>query len=78
MQYNDFSIDERPAWGVSSPRDGGGDLGLVRDTLRKEQVIKSVVSTLSNMLLWILSLSFREILASQEDLKGMHYFVYSI
>lgn len=44
MQYDDFSIDEAegPTWGVRSPRDG--DLGLVKDTLRKEQVIKSVLS----------------------------------
>lgn len=42
MQYDDFSNDDRPTWGVPSPRDGGGDLGLVRETVRKEQVIKSV------------------------------------
>jgi short coiled-coil protein len=47
MQYDDFSVDERPTWGVRSPRDGGGDLGLVRETLKKEQVIKSVLN-LSN------------------------------
>jgi len=39
MQYDDFSVDEPPTWGAPSPRDGGGDLGLVRETLRKEQVI---------------------------------------
>ena len=48
MQYDDFSIDERPTWGVRSPRDGGDDLGLVRETLKKEQVIKSVLLNLSN------------------------------
>ena len=39
MQFEDFD-DERPTWGVVSPREGGGDLGLVRDTIKKEQVIK--------------------------------------
>ena len=43
MQYDDFN--EGPTWGVRSPRDGDGDLGLVKDTMKKEQVIKSVLST---------------------------------
>ncbi|KAF8158333.1 hypothetical protein B0H34DRAFT_708325 [Crassisporium funariophilum] len=43
MQYDDF-IDERPTWGVVSPREGGGDLGLVRDTLKKDQVIKEILA----------------------------------
>uniref|UniRef100_A0A8H7XZF7 Uncharacterized protein n=1 Tax=Psilocybe cubensis TaxID=181762 RepID=A0A8H7XZF7_PSICU len=42
MDYDDYSLDERPSWGVVSPREGGGDLGVVRDTLRKEQVLKLV------------------------------------
>ncbi|KIM43391.1 hypothetical protein M413DRAFT_444215 [Hebeloma cylindrosporum] len=41
MQFDDF---ERPAWGVVSPREGGGDLGLVRDTIKKEQVIKEILA----------------------------------
>ena len=45
MQYDGYSIDEGPTWGVRSPRDGESDLGLVKDTMRKEQVIKSVLST---------------------------------
>jgi hypothetical protein len=36
----DFDELERPTWGVVSSREGGGDLGLVRDTMKKEQVIK--------------------------------------
>ncbi|PPQ89681.1 hypothetical protein CVT25_013868 [Psilocybe cyanescens] len=44
MQYDDYSLDERPSWGVVSPREGGGDLGVVRDTLRKEQVLKEVLA----------------------------------
>jgi len=43
MQYEEFD-NERPIWGVVSPREGGGDLGLVRDTIKKEQVIKWVLS----------------------------------
>jgi hypothetical protein len=50
MQYDDF--DEGPTWGVRSPRDGEGDLGLVKDTMKKEQVIKSVFSTSQMFLLW--------------------------
>jgi short coiled-coil protein len=42
MQYDGF--DDGPTWGVRSPRDGDGDLGMVKDTMRKEQVIKSVLS----------------------------------
>jgi len=45
MQYDDFSVDEPPTWGVPSPQDGGGDLGLVRETLRKEQVIKEILAS---------------------------------
>ncbi|KAH9480470.1 hypothetical protein JR316_0007070 [Psilocybe cubensis] len=41
MDYDDYSLDERPSWGVVSPREGGGDLGVVRDTLRKEQVLNA-------------------------------------
>ncbi|KJA24057.1 hypothetical protein HYPSUDRAFT_214802 [Hypholoma sublateritium FD-334 SS-4] len=42
MDYDDF--DEQPAvWGVVSPREGGSDLGLVRETLKKEQVIKEIL-----------------------------------
>jgi hypothetical protein len=37
MEFDEF---ERPTWGVVSPREGGGDLGLVRETIQKEQVIK--------------------------------------
>jgi len=44
MQYDDFSIDERPTWGITS-RDGGGDLGLVRETVKKEQVIKEILAS---------------------------------
>lgn len=41
MDYDDYA--EQPAvWGVVSPREGGSDLGLVRETLKKEQVIKCV------------------------------------
>jgi len=43
MQYDDYSLGERPTWGVASPQDGG-DLGIVRDTLRKEQVIKEILA----------------------------------
>jgi len=43
MQFDDFD-DERPTWGVVSPREGGGDLGLVRDTIKKEQVIKEILA----------------------------------
>ena len=56
MQYDDYSIDEGPTWGVRSPRDGDGDLGMVKDTMRKEQVIKSVLSTSRMFLFWVLSL----------------------
>ncbi|KAF8964215.1 hypothetical protein BDZ97DRAFT_918273 [Flammula alnicola] len=41
MDFDEF--DERPTWGVVSPRDGG-DLGLVRDALKKEQVIKEILA----------------------------------
>jgi len=40
----DFDELERPTWGVVSPREGGGDLGLVRDTIKKEQVIKEILA----------------------------------
>jgi hypothetical protein len=70
MQYDGYSIDEGPTWGVRSPRDGESDLGMVKDTMKKEQVIKSVL--LYVFCFGFLSLSSREILASQEDLKGMH------
>jgi len=44
MDYDDY--DEQPAvWGVASPREGGGDLGLVRETLKKEQVIKEILAS---------------------------------
>jgi len=45
MQYDGFSIDDGPTWGVRSPRDGGSDLGLVKDTMRKEQVIKEILAS---------------------------------
>ncbi|KAF8809572.1 hypothetical protein BYT27DRAFT_7136278 [Phlegmacium glaucopus] len=45
MLYDDFSNDERPTWGVTSPREGGGDLGLVREALKKEQVIKEILAS---------------------------------
>ena len=63
MNFDDL---ERPAWGVVSPQEG--DMGIVRDTLRKEQGIKWVylcIATIS-----VHAMFFREILASQEDLKG--------
>ena len=53
MQYDEYSIDEGPTWGVRSPRDGESDLGVVKDTMRKEQVIKSVLSTSHMFLLWV-------------------------
>jgi hypothetical protein len=37
MNFDDL---ERPTWGVVSPREG--DMGLVRETVRKEQAIKWV------------------------------------
>jgi len=41
MQYDyDYGLDDTPSWGITSPRDG--DLGLVRDAVRKEQVIKYI------------------------------------
>ncbi|KAF8908917.1 hypothetical protein CPB84DRAFT_1843278 [Gymnopilus junonius] len=43
MQYDDYSLDERPPWGVASPQEGG-DLGVLRDSLRKEQVIKEILA----------------------------------
>jgi len=45
MQYDDYPIDEGPTWGVRSPRDGDGDLGLVKDTMKKEQVIKEILAS---------------------------------
>jgi len=39
MQFDDFEV-EGPTWGVVSPREGAGDLGLVRDAIKKEEVIK--------------------------------------
>lgn len=35
MNFDDL---ERPAWGVISPQEG--DMGLVKETIRKEQAIK--------------------------------------
>ena len=35
MNFDDL---ERPTWGVVSPQEG--DMGLVKDTIRKEQAIK--------------------------------------
>ncbi|PPQ65857.1 hypothetical protein CVT26_000791 [Gymnopilus dilepis] len=43
MQYDNYSFEERPPWGVTSPQDGG-DLGILRESLRKEQVIKDIVA----------------------------------
>jgi hypothetical protein len=62
MNFDDF---ERPAWGVVSPQEG--DMGLVRDTVRKEQAIRWVYLCI---MLSLLTCAFREILACQEDLKG--------
>jgi hypothetical protein len=45
MQYDDYSIDEGPTWGVRSPRDGDGDLGMVKDTMRKEQIMKEILAS---------------------------------
>ncbi|KAF9481178.1 hypothetical protein BDN70DRAFT_876642 [Pholiota conissans] len=43
MDFDEF--DEQPAvWGVASPREGGADLGLVRETLKKEQVITDILA----------------------------------
>ncbi|KAF8194257.1 hypothetical protein BJ912DRAFT_959965 [Pholiota molesta] len=42
----DFDEFEQPAvWGVVSPREAGSDLGLVRDTLRKDQIIKDILAS---------------------------------
>jgi len=38
----DFDELERPTWGVISPQAGEGNMGLVRETVRKEQAIKCV------------------------------------
>ena len=40
MDFDEY--DEQPTWGVASPRDNDGDLGVVRETLKKEQTIKCV------------------------------------
>ena len=45
LSYNtnmDFDELERPTWGVISPQAGEGNMGLVRETVRKEQAIKCV------------------------------------
>ena len=57
MQYDGYSIGEGPTWGVRSPRDGESDFGMVKDTMRKEQVIKSVLSTLKCFCFGVLSLN---------------------
>lgn len=41
MDFDEYD-EQPPLWGVVSPREGGGDLGLIRETLRKEQVLKYV------------------------------------
>jgi hypothetical protein len=68
----DFDEFEQPAvWGVVSPREAGSDLGLVRDTLRKDQIIKCVYLLCLYAKTDVLTLSdHRDILASQEDLRG--------
>ncbi|KAF9046333.1 hypothetical protein BJ165DRAFT_1527442 [Panaeolus papilionaceus] len=39
MDYDEY---EAPTWGFTSPREG--DLGLVRDTVKKEQTIKEILA----------------------------------
>lgn len=71
MDFDEY--DEQPTWGVTFPRDNDGDLGVVRETLKKEQTIKCVATTFH---IWrvvhehYIILVFREIIACQEGLKG--------
>jgi hypothetical protein len=62
-----FPVDESVSWGL--PQDSGD---IVKDALKKEQVIKFVrplipMCTLSDHL-------YRDILAAQEDLRGWSLF----
>ncbi|PPR00201.1 hypothetical protein CVT24_004904 [Panaeolus cyanescens] len=41
MQFDDYEI-ETSSWGITSPKEG--DLGLVRDTVKKEQTIKEILA----------------------------------
>ena len=70
MNFDDY--EERVPWGVVSPK-GDGDLGLVRETLRKEEIVKYVARVIWDVqrVELIVNSSYREILACQEDLRGV-------
>ncbi|KAF5315075.1 hypothetical protein D9619_007296 [Psilocybe cf. subviscida] len=71
MDFDEY--DEQPTWGVASPRDNDGDLGVVRETLKKEQTIKCVSTTFPHGIAPEHHVQFviREIIACQEGLKAM-------
>lgn len=64
MSFSGYGAADSPSWGVTSPPAGD----LVRDALRKEQLIKCVhITPLRGSLLTVCD---RDIAASQEDLRS--------